>query len=297
VTIEIYYFTGTGNSLAVARKIAGKTDGTLLSISAEMAKPRIQVEADAVGIVFPCYLAQLYGIPLIVEKFVGKLENIKSKYVFAVCTYGYFGPVNALPTLGNLAKIIRSRGGRLSGAFSVRLPPNNLDFDHVPVPLERDLDKIFKTGREHIDALCRAVILRKHSGFRISKSVINVVLYPMYAILHAVVAMSLRRLAKLPVGSMRNFREVIPLTDNSIRVDEQCNGCGICEKVCPVTNISNSNGRPEWLHHCEMCFACDEWCPQGAIHHWGRMDGRKYHHPDISIDDMLRQRGDSMMDD
>jgi flavodoxin len=30
---EIYYFTGTGNSLAIARDIAGKTNGKLISIS------------------------------------------------------------------------------------------------------------------------------------------------------------------------------------------------------------------------------------------------------------------------
>jgi flavodoxin len=106
MTIEIYYFTGTGNSLAIARDIAEKTNGTILSISSFIDRQSIRTSANTIGIVFPCYLAQLYGLPLIVGQFVKKLEDIKSKYIFAVCTYGYFGPVNALPTLRNLAKLI-----------------------------------------------------------------------------------------------------------------------------------------------------------------------------------------------
>lgn len=61
---EIYYFTGTGNSLAVARDIAGKTNGKLISISSVIDKESIKTDADSIGIVFPAYMAHLYGIPL-----------------------------------------------------------------------------------------------------------------------------------------------------------------------------------------------------------------------------------------
>jgi flavodoxin len=110
---KIYYFSGTGNSLSVARDIAEKIKGTLISIPSVMDKQVIKTEADNIGIVFPSYLAQLYGIPLIVEKFIKKLESIGSKYIFAVCTCGGLENVNALPTLKNLGKIIKSRGGKL----------------------------------------------------------------------------------------------------------------------------------------------------------------------------------------
>jgi flavodoxin len=55
MNIEIYYFTGTGNSLAVARDIALKTDGKLIPIPSVMDKEIIKTDADVIGIVFPTY--------------------------------------------------------------------------------------------------------------------------------------------------------------------------------------------------------------------------------------------------
>ena len=102
MSTEIYYFSGTGNSLAVARDIAERTKGTLISIPAVMDKQSTKTDAGDIGIIFPCYLAQLYGIPLIVERFVKRIEDVGSKYIFAVCTCGGLESFNALPTLKNL---------------------------------------------------------------------------------------------------------------------------------------------------------------------------------------------------
>lgn len=95
--LEVYYFSGTGNSLAVARNIAGQAGGTLISLPSVTDQPEIKTEAEAVGIVFPSYLAQLNGVPLIVERFVRKLEDPGSKYIFAVCTCGGFPPSTPFP--------------------------------------------------------------------------------------------------------------------------------------------------------------------------------------------------------
>lgn len=78
-------------------------------------------------------------------------------------------------------------------------------------------------------------------------------------------------------------------TDRSIRLDDNCIGCGTCAKVCPVRNIEMVEDRPVWQHRCEMCLACDEWCPRKAIHHWCKRREIDYHHPEVKLSDMLRQ--------
>jgi len=82
--------------------------------------------------------------------------------------------------------------------------------------------------------------------------------------------------------------DVMRLTDKSIIVRDNCNGCGLCQKLCPVDNIRLVQNRPYFLHHCEMCFACDEWCPTGAIQHWSRKEHIKYRHPDITLKNMVK---------
>lgn len=94
-------------------------------------------------------------------------------------------------------------------------------------------------------------------------------------------------IAKEPKNSRKSMEEILRLTDRSILVDEQCNGCGLCVNVCPMGNIQIAEKYPGWLHHCEMCFACHECCPQKAIHHWGRKNGIYYHNPEVSLSDLI----------
>lgn len=286
MSTEIYYFSGTGNSLAVARDIAEKIKGTLISIPSVMDKQSIKTEADNIGIVFPCYLAQLHGVPLIVERFVKKLENIGSKYIFAVCTCGGLENFNALPTLKNLSKIIKSMGGKLTAEFSIKLPMNNL---HYHFFIDQNQETMFKNCKDKIEVICQCITNRKKNKYKFLKSLFNSLMTPMYLMLQNFYIIHLKKMSKEPKDTNLKYYEMIPLTDKSIYVDDKCNGCATCAKVCPVQNIKMIENKPVWQHHCEMCLACDEWCPMKAIHHWNKVKGKDYHHPHVKISDMLRQ--------
>ena len=285
----IYYFTGTGNSLAVARDIAVKTNGKLIPIPSVMDKQSIKTDADSIGIVFPAYMAHLYGIPLIVERFIKKLEDINAKYFFAVCTCGGLENFNGLPTLKNLGKIIKSVGGKLSAEYSIKLPMNTLNYSHIPFPIDQNQETMFKNCKNKIEVICQCVTNRKKSKYKIIKSLLNWLMSPMYRMLQKVYLIELKKYSKEPEDTNLKYYELMPLTDKSIYTDKKCNGCAICAKVCPVQNIKMIENKPVWQHHCEMCLACVEWCPKKAIHHWGRVEGKDYHHPNVKISDMFRQ--------
>jgi len=72
VKTTIYYFSGTGNSYAVARDIAQRIKAKLESIPNVMSAGKIHVDYDCIGIVFPSYIAAISGVPQIIERFVKK---------------------------------------------------------------------------------------------------------------------------------------------------------------------------------------------------------------------------------
>jgi MinD superfamily P-loop ATPase len=84
-----------------------------------------------------------------------------------------------------------------------------------------------------------------------------------------------------------SFSESRKLMDYGFYANEDCIGCGTCEKICPVDNIALVEGTPVWQHNCEQCFACLQWCPQSAIQFGDTEGDIRYHHPDVDVSDLM----------
>jgi ferredoxin len=245
-------------------------------------KERITTDADAIGIVFPVYYVGMVYVPLIVQRFVAKLDDIGTKYVFAVCTYGG----GAGRTLELLDRMVRSRGGRLSAGFGVHMPQNAFD-----KPFE-NREKVIRDSKGKIAAIAECVNARQSRGLDVDSSWIRPVVKVLdrmadSSLLRPFFVRPICRLAGYPDDPGLPVSEVVPLVDRSYHTDENCSGCGTCAKVCPVHNIKMENGRPSWQHHCENCLACVNWCPRKAIHGFGELPKqRRYHHPDVKLSDV-----------
>jgi hypothetical protein len=106
----LYYFTGTGNSLAVAEGLSRKLgDCELVPIaSLAVGSGPVVPSADRVGIVTPIYF---FGLPSLVLLFAGRLDIRKVKYIFAVVTMGGSGGIRgAAAARPNPAKRSRWQG-------------------------------------------------------------------------------------------------------------------------------------------------------------------------------------------
>ena len=64
-------------------------------------------------------------------------------------------------------------------------------------------------------------------------------------------------------------------------VDNNCNSCGLCTKVCPFENIELYKGKPMWHQHCTKCMACICRCPKEAIQYGKSTDVYKRQLQDI----------------
>ncbi len=286
----IYYFTSTGNSLAAARRIAAGIDARLVPVPSAMKQAHIRPEADAVGIVCPVYYASNGGgVPLIVRRFIGSLQDIGGRYVFAVCTSGY----TPGETIGNMDKYLRARGGRLSAGFILNMSRVTLAqalWDKADKMRGKDTAVQPDAGPtageyEHkLGTIIETVRGRREAKLETRSLWGKILNAPLRAIMKPIFS---ARYRKLSGTSGLPFEEMIPLADRSFRVKDNCIGCGTCAKVCPVDNIEILDGRPVWQHHCETCYACYGWCPQEAVYGEIVKYNERYHHPDVVLADML----------
>ncbi len=244
----IFYFSGTGNTYNIAKKISEGLSGRLVPITSVIDEDYITADTDTIGIVFPVYYVD---VPNIIRVFIPKLRGLSSKYVFAVCNFGG-GAGRALKTIKAL---ISENGGELSAAYGVHMPQNA--FLKPWVKNER----LFAKMDNVIERICRQTKEKKIHPY--SKRVIEILLTPIGPLFTSITRNYM--LKTVGNGEDDSDMSLVYRLDSVFSVNEECSGCGICSKVCPTHNIVLKNGKPEWTHRCENCLACYNFCPQKAI--------------------------------
>lgn len=211
-------------------------------------------DSNKIGFVFPVYVGIL---PQIVKKFLEGFQTTPETFYFSVTTYYTFRGV----ALSIVDTMLRVKGSQLSYGNSIATVGNCLM--EYEVAIEKRPPKLKKADEK--TALV-AEEIRNNTRSKPFKT-------------HRFGMFFLEKLFQLFFGSMQN----------KFVVEKNCINCGMCEKICPVKNISLVEGIPHWETHCEACHACVHWCPKNAIH-VGKSKGRpQYHNPDITFEQLLPQ--------
>lgn len=295
-SVEIYYFSGTGNSLFVAKDVARELNGELIPIDSLTHKKTIQPKAQIIGIIFPVYFAELGGIPNIVEDFIKKLDQIQEKYIFAICTH------HGLPgmTITNLKKQIANQSGSLNAGFTVNLHISySLKLKLKKAFLHKDFD-IFDTNLKNLDQVPNKInqwnlklkeivsyVKANKSGKYETQGFIKRTLLAPHSLF---MRLSYKARYSNLAESKMPFEELVKNADKSFQTNDSCTGCGICVKVCPVNNIVLIEEKPVWKHQCANCLSCFTFCPNNSIHGEIVSYEIKYHLPQIKLKDMIRRK-------
>ncbi|MFX0059905.1 MAG: EFR1 family ferrodoxin [Candidatus Hodarchaeota archaeon] len=259
---KIYYFTGTGNSLKIARDLAHELGNSeLIAIAKVWQMENIESESEKVGFIFPLYYS---GLPKIVHDFINSLNISKSNYFFTVVTST--GDINEQP-LQQLDKMLQTKSKKLNAGFYIKMPNNYIIGFNVHSK-ERQ-DNFFENAIKEVKIISKVVSNKQNN------------------LTQEILEKDVSRSAKVN----KNFLESVHESDKSFYADENCNSCGICEKICPVNNIILIDGIPEWQHKCQQCLACINFCPEKSIQ-FGKetLKTGRYHHPAISVQDIIQQK-------
>ena len=157
--MTICYFTGTGNSLFAARKIAGATGAALISIPQVISEHQIYTD-DCIGFVYPQYAN---GLPKMVRRFI--LNNtFKADYFFAVDLWSFVH----LNALGEIAGLIP-----LDYGAYLKTPNNFIFLFNSP----KDPSAALAKAENKLNKIISDISARKTKKIRPSKNIGNATKY------------------------------------------------------------------------------------------------------------------------
>lgn len=249
----IYCFSGAGNCLDMAKKIAndlGDTDIVMMR-----SRPAITnaYGYKRVGFVFPCYGG---GLPGDVESYVKELKISAGAYKFGVVQYaGYMGC--------GLHKIDKLVGldywsGVSNHCSCIWLMPHYLTMP--PTSLEGAQARLDKAAAKiAADVKAKVICDRKPP-----KRVLN-------------------------AAESAGFANINKVISGKMSVNDSCVGCGQCAKLCPKGNIRIVGGKAAFGINCIGCMACAQYCPNEAINVGKVTEKReRFHNANVSAEDLMQ---------
>lgn len=244
----ILYFSDTGNSGYAARRIADGLGEPLLCLNDRIkAGGTAPVETgERLVIVTPTYA---WRIPRIVEDWLLHTELTGAKRAWFVMTCGSeIGDADRYNR-----RLCQEKGLACMGTAQIVMPENFIAMFNAPTVEEAR--RIVAKAEPFIDRAIAAIRAghmfsppRKKLYDRIASSALNPVFYPL-------------------------FVKANPFTASDV-----CIGCGKCEKLCPLNNITLQNARPVWGTNCTQCMACICYCPTRAIEYGKKSAGKPRYH-------------------
>lgn len=258
----VFYFTGTGNSLWVAKRLAEVFDEPLIPIAGALKKQTDELiyDLDDNENVFFVYPVHSWGPALPVMQFIARFrfQNYHHQPVYSVVTCGdECGYTNDI-----FSKALSKKGITLSAGYSVEMPNNyillpgfNVDSKEVEYNKLNKAPDTLNNIVSSIKGEPADIYLQGSLPFIKSRMI-----YPLFG------SYAARQAGKF-------------------YATDDCIACNLCAKICPTHTISiREDGKPEWdRKSCVQCTACIHYCPVRAIE-FGKVSVNKgrYHHPEIN---------------
>ncbi|MGC4018296.1 MAG: EFR1 family ferrodoxin [Muricomes sp.] len=265
---QIFYFSGTGNSLFAAQKLSKHLPNSeIVPMVGAYEKGMKEIHAETVGFIFPVHA---FSLPRLVERFIESLSFKPGTYIFALATRGG----SSCRVFEEINKILSQKGLLLHCSSFVEMPNNYLTL--FGIPGADDITRLTGQAQSQIEQIAPIIMRREtyhpkdpHYSF-IEKNI----LFPLLAGVH-------KKTKFFNYG-------------NRFYADTKCNGCSLCSRVCLAGRIAMNHGKPAWDRkvECQYCLACIQYCPCQAVQiKRTKTPGLgRYNHPEITAADIIAEK-------
>ena len=227
----IAYFSGTGNSKWVAKKLGELLVQDVVNITSVASVDFIQVGI----LVIPIYA---WGMPGWVKQYLKEAELPQKIDVVLTCGDD-IGMTDA-----ELRRFFSKGNCKMASCHSVQMPNT-----YVVLPgFDTDKEDVVSTKMENARIRLEVIAERLKENLEVTD----------------VVRGGFPRIKSYVLRPLFNR---FLTGDKWFKVDtDACIHCSRCADICPVNNIKMSDGAiPVWQHHCADCSACYHVCPKHAI--------------------------------
>lgn len=233
----VLFFSATGNTEFIARQLALKLGDDCLNLLDRVKRgDHTPLHSDKPFIICaPVYVCEM---PRFLAKYLKQQTFTGSREVYFIFTSGGYAGIS-----GQLAKaMVRKKKMKYLGHAEFKMPRNYVANDHYPMlPAEQVQERILNSCR-HLEE----VVADIQAGRKLKAR-------------HVWLLETIITVPFNPVWSKLKYK-----TDD-FYVTEGCVGCGRCERLCPLNNISLKERKPVWGQECTHCMACIANCPTEAI--------------------------------
>ncbi len=235
-SIDLAYFSGTGNTRYLARLLAEKFSERKVPVRlTRIEDAPADLIPPAGGLLGLAYPIHALNAPSPVFDFIAALPPGKGRRAFIVK-----GPADPFFDGGSSHLVIRALKERGWEVFheSMVVMPSNV-FVRYPDSFIRRLLRAAESRTETVAAEIAAGVNRREKP-------------------GPVVRFLTRHLSRLETRGGKYF-------GRDLKVSPACDLCVLCARSCPVGNIREQAGRIVFGDRCIICMRCIYLCPRGAI--------------------------------
>ena len=242
----ILYFSGTGNTEFVAKELAKRLNDECMNLLGRIKNQNYEpLHSEKPFIICaPVYVSEM---PRFMSKYLKKQTFSGSRDVYFIFTSGGYCGI-----AGVLAKsLFKAKNMVYHGHAEITMPRNYVANDAYPMLSKEETEARILSACEQLED----VISDIRSGNELKAR--HVYLF--------------ETLITVPFNP---FWCKYRLTAKDFYVKDSCTGCGKCENLCPLNNITLKDRKPIWSNQCTHCMACIANCPVEAIE-YGTMTQNK----------------------